>query len=47
MTRKNQSNSRNKARRLVARAHEKISNARIDFLHKLSRKLVNKNQRYR
>ena len=38
------SNSRAKARRLVARAHEKISNARIDFLHKLSRKLVNKNQ---
>ena len=38
------SNSRNKARRLVARAHEKISNARIDFLHKLSRKLVDKNQ---
>lgn len=38
------SNSRNKARRLVARAHEKISNARQDFLHKLSRKLVNKNQ---
>ena len=38
------SNSRNKARRLVARAHEKISNARIDFLHKLSRKLVDKSQ---
>ena len=38
------SNSRNKARRLVARAHEKISNARQDFLHKLSRKLVNKSQ---
>ena len=38
------SNSRNKARLLVARAHEKISNARQDFLHKLSRKLVNKSQ---
>ncbi len=38
------SNSRNKARRLVARAHEKIGLARQDFLHKLSRKLVNENQ---
>ena len=38
------SNSRNKARRLVARAHEKVSNARQDFLHKLSRKVVNENQ---
>jgi len=38
------SNSRNKARRLVAVAHEKISNVRQDFLHKLSRKLVNNNQ---
>ena len=38
------SSSRNKAKRLVARAHEKISNARQDFLHKLSRKLVNKSQ---
>ncbi|WP_017302699.1 RNA-guided endonuclease InsQ/TnpB family protein [Spirulina subsalsa] len=38
------SNSRNKARRLVARAYEKVSNARQDFLHKLSRKIVNENQ---
>ena len=38
------SNSRKKARKLVAVAHEKISNARQDFLHKLSRKLVNKSQ---
>jgi len=38
------SKSRDKARKLVARAHEKISNARQDFLHKLSRKLVNENQ---
>ena len=38
------SNSRNKARRLVARAQEKIALARQDFLHKLSRKLVDKSQ---
>ena len=38
------SKSREKARKLVARAYEKISNARQDFLHKLSRKLVNENQ---
>ena len=38
------SNSRNKAKRLVARVHERISNARQDFLHKLSRKIVNDNQ---
>jgi putative transposase len=38
------SNSRNKARKLVARAHEKIANSRQDFLHKLSRKIVNENQ---
>lgn len=38
------SSSRNKARRLVARAYEKVSNARQDFLHKLSRKIVNENQ---
>lgn len=38
------SNSRNKARRLVARAHERVTNARKDFLHKVSRKLVNENQ---
>ena len=38
------SSSRNKARRLVARAYEKISNARQDFLHKLSRKIINENQ---
>ncbi|MGL6344515.1 MAG: RNA-guided endonuclease InsQ/TnpB family protein [Waterburya sp.] len=45
LSRKEQgSNSRNQARKLVARAHEKISNGRIDFLHKLSRKLVDKSQ---
>ena len=38
------SHSRAKSRRLVARVHEKISNTRQDFLHKLSRKLVNENQ---
>jgi putative transposase len=38
------SKSREKARRLVARAYEKVSNARQDFLHKLSRKIINENQ---
>jgi putative transposase len=38
------SNSRNKYRKAVARVHERISNSRADFLHKLSRKLVNENQ---
>jgi putative transposase len=38
------SNSRNKARLLVAKSHEKVANARKDFLHKLSTKLVNENQ---
>ncbi|NET43557.1 MAG: IS200/IS605 family element transposase accessory protein TnpB [Okeania sp. SIO2B3] len=36
--------SRQKARQLVARVYERISNARQDFLHKLSRKIVNDNQ---
>ncbi|XWK91505.1 MAG: RNA-guided endonuclease TnpB family protein [Phormidium sp.] len=38
------SKSREKTRKLVARVHERISNARQDFLHKLSRKIVNDNQ---
>jgi putative transposase len=38
------SSRRNKARVLVARVHERLSNARQDFLHKLSRKIVNENQ---
>lgn len=38
------SKSREKARKLVARVHERISNARQDFLHKLSRKIVDNNQ---
>ena len=38
------SNTRNKARKIVARVHERISNIRQDYLHKLSRKLVDNNQ---
>ena len=38
------SNSRAKAKRLVASLHSKIRRVREDFLHKLSRKLVNENQ---
>ena len=38
------SKSREKARKLVALVHERVSNARSDFLHKLSRKIVNDNQ---
>lgn len=38
------SKSRDKARKLVARVHERISNVRKDYLHKLSRKLVDDNQ---
>ena len=34
------SNNRRKARLLVARQHEKVANQRIDFLHKLSRSLI-------
>ena len=41
---KSGSNSRNKAKKLVAKIYERISNARSDFLHKLSRKIVNDNQ---
>lgn len=36
--------NRNKARIKVARMHEKISNQRQDFLHKLSNRLVSENQ---
>jgi putative transposase len=35
------SKSRQKTKKLVARVHARISNSRQDFLHKLSRKLVN------
>lgn len=38
------SNCRTKARKIVARVHELITNTRIDFQHKLSRKLVNESQ---
>ena len=38
------SNSRYKYRKTVARIHERVSNSRSDFLHKLTRKLVNENQ---
>ncbi|NET04882.1 MAG: IS200/IS605 family element transposase accessory protein TnpB [Symploca sp. SIO2B6] len=38
------SSSRNKARKLVARVYERVSNVRQDYLHKLSRKLVDDNQ---
>jgi len=38
------SQTRNRARRMVAKVHGKIARVRSDFLHKLSRKLVNENQ---
>ena len=38
------SKRRAKARRIVARVHERINSTRKDFQHKLSRKLVNENQ---
>jgi putative transposase len=38
------SSNRNKARKAVAALHEKITRCREDFLHKLSRKLVDENQ---
>ena len=38
------SNTRNKARILVAKTHERVANSRKDYLHKLSRRLVDENQ---
>lgn len=38
------SSGRNKARLLLSRCYEKVSNARNDYQHKLSRKLVDENQ---
>ncbi len=38
------SNSRHKYRKVIARVYERVSNSRANFLHKLSRKLVNENQ---
>ncbi|MCL1468048.1 RNA-guided endonuclease InsQ/TnpB family protein [Argonema galeatum] len=38
------SNNRKKQVKRVAKVHEKIANTRLDFLHKLSRRLVDENQ---
>ncbi|MEN9518263.1 MAG: hypothetical protein RLZZ381_851 [Cyanobacteriota bacterium] len=38
------SKTRQKAKKLVAKVHARISNARQDFLHKLSRKLTNESK---
>lgn len=38
------SNNRNKQRILVSLIHEKITNKRMDFLHKLSQQIINENQ---
>lgn len=38
------SSNRNKARKELAIIHEKISNSRKDFLHKLSKRLIDENQ---
>ena len=38
------SNTRTKAKKLVAKIHARITNARHDYLHKLSRKLVNESK---
>jgi len=38
------SKTRERSRKFVARVHERVSNARQDFLHKLSRKLVDESQ---
>jgi putative transposase len=38
------SKNRNKARVEVAKIHEKITFKRLDYLHKISRKLINENQ---
>ena len=42
--RKKGSNRRNKARQLVAKVHERLSNARQDFLHKLSKRITDESQ---
>lgn len=41
---KDGSKSRLRAKKLAAKVYERVSNARQDFLHKLSHKLVNENQ---
>lgn len=38
------SNNRNKQKIKVARFHEKIRNIRLDYLHKITHKLINENQ---
>ncbi|NEO37800.1 MAG: IS200/IS605 family element transposase accessory protein TnpB [Moorea sp. SIOASIH] len=38
------SNRRKKARKIVAKVYERIGNVRQDYLHKLSRKIVDQNQ---
>ncbi len=38
------SKSRAESKKIVAKVHERIANSRQDFLHKLSRKLVNESQ---
>lgn len=38
------SNNKNKQRKVLAKIHETISNTREDYLHKISRKLINENQ---
>lgn len=38
------SNNRNKQRVKVARVHEKITNQRLDYLHKISSKLISENK---
>ncbi|WP_118169083.1 RNA-guided endonuclease InsQ/TnpB family protein [Nostoc sphaeroides] len=38
------SKARHKHKKLVAKVHERVSNSRQDFLHKLSRKLVNESK---
>ena len=42
--RKKGSQRRNKARKLVARIHERLANARQDFLHKLSKRITDESQ---
>ncbi|HEY9872391.1 MAG TPA: RNA-guided endonuclease TnpB family protein [Candidatus Obscuribacterales bacterium] len=38
------SKTREKSRKIIAKVHERVSNTRQDFLHKLSRKLVDESQ---
>ena len=42
-SKKKGSNNRRKAQKQLARAHEKVSNIRLDFLHKLSNSLIKNN----